>query len=320
MKTLMKHIHTAANSHINGLPFKTIEMELSFELMELFGGRKKFILPKWTDEYPAVFSNFIQSIDGRISFGIKNRMHAGYIAGINKGDKFLMGLLRTFVSLNTPGIKGALMNGAQTLNNESDVILSAAEIYPAAADIYRAYLESQGQEFQNPPVYFITGTGRLNLTAEVFKKINNFKTHVVTSSAGAQALENIIAQNKQENGSDFETEFNQPEIIVIGRQGPIDLKLVMQYLRQEKGINLLLTEGGARLYSSLHEAKLLQIDFNTQAPLLIGSDQDDGENSIPLSRGYRFLPETAPRYLPLGMQISTEGDGFVYRQFARVNL
>jgi riboflavin-specific deaminase-like protein len=62
------------------------------------------------------------------------------------------------------------------------------------------------------------------------------------------------------------------EVRVVRHENAVDLREAMRYLRQERGIRGLLSEGGPRLHAQLIEAGLVDELFITRAPKLGGGE------------------------------------------------
>jgi riboflavin biosynthesis pyrimidine reductase len=83
---------------------------------------------------------------------------------------------------------------------------------------------------------------------------------------------------------------------VVRHQGRVDLPQAFGYLRRERGVRALLSEGGPRLHAEMIEAGLVDELFVTLAPKLIGGDgphlvEGLGERERPLELAWLLEEE-----------------------------
>jgi riboflavin-specific deaminase-like protein len=72
--------------------------------------------------------------------------------------------------------------------------------------------------------------------------------------------------------SDAEAPETETPLRVVRHSGAVDLREMLRYLRIERGIRALLSEGGPRLHAELIDAGLVDELFVTHAPKLAGGD------------------------------------------------
>jgi riboflavin-specific deaminase-like protein len=72
--------------------------------------------------------------------------------------------------------------------------------------------------------------------------------------------------------SDAEAPETETPLRVVRHSGAVDLREMLRYLRIERGIRALLSEGGPRLHAQLIDAGLVDELFVTHAPKLAGGD------------------------------------------------
>ena len=84
-----------------------IEPALSPGLRDLYDGDLGFRAS--STERPFVIANFVSTLDGVVSYGIKGRAGGATISGSDPGDRFIMGLLRASAD--------AVMVGARTVHD-----------------------------------------------------------------------------------------------------------------------------------------------------------------------------------------------------------
>ena len=78
------------------------------ELAEVYNGDLSF-QDGW-DDRPYVIGNFVQTIDGIVSYRIPGRSGGNEISGSSTDDRFVMGLLRS--------VAGAVLVGSGTLHGD----------------------------------------------------------------------------------------------------------------------------------------------------------------------------------------------------------
>ena len=105
------------------------------ELQQLYDGNLSFAdEPR---ERPYVMGNFVETLDGVVSYNLAGRSGGQPISGGCAEDLFLMGLLRA--------VSDAVLIGAGTLRGDPGHVRIPAAIYPQAANLYAALREKAGQ-------------------------------------------------------------------------------------------------------------------------------------------------------------------------------
>lgn len=238
-----------------------------------YGGDWLFDAP--TDR-PYTYSNFVQSRDGRISFGIPGQSGGGEVSDFNFHDQWLMGLLRARAD--------AVIVGDVTLKIEPDHIWTHQYICPTetAFDDLRS---SFGLAI-NPLQTFLSLEGEFDPSLPVFAR-SDLQIVIFTTARGrerASSLEGVAAKvDLPEVGTDT-----------------VDLQRVMQVLHHDYKVKTLLCEGGPRVYGSFVAAKLIDEEFLTLSPVVIGQN---AERTRPgLIEGIAFTPENAPRSIPISIK------------------
>jgi riboflavin biosynthesis pyrimidine reductase len=225
---------------------------------------------------PYTYSNFVQSRDGRISFGIPGQSGGGEVSDFNFHDQWIMGLLRTRAD--------AVIVGDVTLKIEPDHIWTHQYICPSET-AFDALRSSFGVA-ANPLQTFLSLEGEFNPSSPVFARAD---LHVVifTTARGrdrARNLEGVAAS------------VDLPDV----GMDTVDLNRVMQVLHQDYKVKTLLCEGGPRVYGSFVAAKMIDEEFLTLSPVVIGQNT---ERSRPgLVEGVGFTPANAPRSKPISLK------------------
>src|SRR5262249_56260036 len=105
---------------------KPKERLLTAELRRLYGGDLSFPAPH--SNRPYVIANFVETIDGVVSFRIPGRSDGGEISGGSAEDRFVMGLL--------PSVSDAVLVGSGTLHGDPGHVPIPPFIYPAPKELY----------------------------------------------------------------------------------------------------------------------------------------------------------------------------------------
>src|SRR5229473_2055769 len=100
------------------------------DLAAMYGGDLRFPAPG--SGRPYVIGNFVNTLDGVVSYEIPGKSGGGDISGFNEGDRFIMGLLRASAD--------AVIVGAATLHEVVRGHVWAAEfVNRAASESYARY-------------------------------------------------------------------------------------------------------------------------------------------------------------------------------------
>ena len=207
-----------------------------------FAGKLGF--PEPPAERPWVFSNFVQTIDGLVSFG-GTRPGGEWIAQ-SRYDRWMMDLLRAHAD--------ALICGAQSLR-----------------------LEAQYGRISGGPVFRIVEPELLRLREQVLRR-GRQKNIIVTGSGNLRASDYRLFQSEHVEAwiattPDGLQRLEKPEgagVLVTGQGSQLDWTALVHILRREHGIRYLLCEGGPQLYGDLVRAGLIDEKFLTISPQEIG--------------------------------------------------
>jgi riboflavin biosynthesis pyrimidine reductase len=133
------------------------EQFLTPQLQRLYGGDLSF--PEPHGSRPYVIGNFVETIDGVVSFRIPGRSGGGEISGGSDEDRFVMGLLRS--------VSDAVLVGSRTLHEDPGHVRIPAFIYPEAKDLYAELRRKLGK----PPLplnVILTASGKVDLDEPTF--------------------------------------------------------------------------------------------------------------------------------------------------------
>lgn len=241
-------------------------------LRELYDGDLHF--PSSRSPRPYVIGNFVSTLDGVVSYKIKDHSSGSTISGSDPGDRFIMGLLRASAD--------AVMVGAGTVHDVSPESLWIPEsTYPAAKHLYTEYRRNALHKPDYPLTVIVTGSGRLELERAVFHTpgirvviMTTFSGREELRSKGAGKLSTVEIRLPRENSSG------------------IDPAAILDLLYAQLGVQTLLHEGGPTLFGQFLAAEALDELFLTISPQIGG--RKAGTARPGLVQGVEFMPKTAP--------------------------
>jgi riboflavin biosynthesis pyrimidine reductase len=214
-------------------------------------------------ERPYVFANFVETIDGRISFGTSGPSGGGSISGENEQDKMVMGLLRARAD--------AIIFGTASLAIDSNHERTAAFIYPPLAETYAEYRRQLGKREEHPLSVVVTASGQINLADRLFQT-PGLRVLIATTERGYQHL------------SQFSLPPEATLHVIEGRDDEAAARVsphgVLRVLAQEYGIRAALYEGGPNLFTSFLAERLINESANSRR--------------LSLVEGQLFTPQQAP--------------------------
>jgi riboflavin biosynthesis pyrimidine reductase len=248
---------------------------LPTEVQQVYGGDWR--MPAPPPNRPLVYMNFATSRDGRVSFNLPGQMSGGDISDFNAHDQWLMGLLRARAD--------AVMMGDTTMRVVPDHIWTAEYIYPPSADLFANLRRAEGLP-RVPLHVFISQTGDLPAAAAVFAR-SDIAIVVATTTRGASRVRAMQTAARL-------------DIVELGDEW-VDLTALLRLLRHTYGIRNLLCEGGPRIYGALLKAGLVDEEFVTLCPIMVG-DASGGVPRPSLIEDAAFTPATAPRLRLLSLR------------------
>lgn len=264
---------------------------LSPYLFSRYGGGLEFASAP--DNRPAVFSNFVTSLDGKVTFGGQSRPEGRLISRYSTDDQWLMGLLRASADAVVVGAGTARAEGAHTWTVDS---LGGAE-----KEHLLRWREESGRP-AHPLQCIVSNSGQLDTSAAVFQR-NDLRVLVFTTSGGAGVM--------QQKGVPKNT-----RVIVTENEGLVDLEEALGMLRQEFGVKNLLTEGGPHFFADLLKLEAVDDVFQTLSPLLAGnSPNSTGRYS--LVEGQSFTPESAPDFSLISLRTGIADASHLFLHYRR---
>jgi riboflavin biosynthesis pyrimidine reductase len=208
-----------------------------------FAGNLGF--PEPPQQRPWVFANFVQTIDGLVSFG-GTRPGGEWIAR-SKQDRWMMDLLRAHAD--------ALICGSHSL------ILEARYGDIPGGPVYRI-VDSELLRFREAvlgrdklKVIVVTGSGQLRPDEFRLFHSEHVEAWIATTPAGEQKL----------GGAE------KLRILVSGQGNQVDWRALLHLLRKEHGVRYLLCEGGPKVYGDMLRAGVIDEKFLTISPQEIGA-------------------------------------------------
>ena len=260
-----------------GTPFVSLldeDVDLGLRLPEpfrrVYGG--DWPLPAPTAECPYTYMNFVVSRDGRVSFAEPGHLGGGDVSLFNAHDQWLMGLLRSRCD--------AVLSGDNTLRLDPPLLLTPDYIFPADAAAFAALRAAERR--QAVPLHVILSLeGDLPAEATVFGR-PEIPILIATTTRGVTRARAVLGDRAQVTVRDFGA-------------ASVDLVALLAALRQEYGVRSLLCEGGPRTYGSLLGAGLVDDEFLTLSPIVIGDHPaGTGRPRPSLVEGIAFAPGQAP--------------------------
>src|SRR3984957_2391609 len=251
------------------------EVALPPELREMYDGDLRFRAS--SAGRPYVIANFVSTLDGVASYGIKGQSGGSAISDSNPADRFIMGLLRASVD--------AVMVGAGTLQDAGANSLWTPEyVYPDAKSLYAEYRVNALHKPEYPLLVIVSGSGRLELEIATFKT-TAMRTVSVTTAAGraelarrgAATLSSVeVRALNSKNGN--------------SNSGSIDPLVILELLQAQFGVKTLLHEGGPTLFGHFLAAEAVDELFLTLSPQIAGRKGDSTRPAI--VQGVEFLPDS----------------------------
>lgn len=226
---------------------------------------------------PYVYSNFVISRDGRVSFNEPGRMSGADVSGFDEHDRWLMALLRSRAD--------AILMGDNTLRIEPDHLWTAEFVFPQDAFAFAALRQLENRT-PLPLQVFLSLDGDIDLgQAEVFSQ-PAFHVVVATTTRGVAALRAPRATAAR------------VDVLELGDEA-VDVRELLRVLHDDYGVETVLCEGGPRAYGSMLAAGCVDDEFLTLSPLVIGAAPGCPRPS--LVEGIAFAATNPPFSRPLSL-------------------
>lgn len=243
-------------------------------LRAIYGGDWR--LPAAPPGRPLVFTNFVVSHDGRISFDEPGRSGGGDVSLHSRHDTWLMALIRARAD--------AILTGAGTLRVARRHLWTPEQIFPDDAAAFADLRAAEGRA-PAPLLVAVTNSGDLPDAAALR---GDPPALVATTAAGARRARSILGERP---GLSYH----------VSPGDTVDLAALLAHLRAERGVESLLSEGGGRTYGALIAAGLIDETFLTISPIVIGSPPERTPRPT-LVDGVGFAPDSPPRLRLLSLR------------------
>lgn len=201
---------------------------------------------------PLIVGNFVQTLDGIISWKLPEWSSGGAISGSNDEDRFIMALLRSCAD--------AVMVGAGTLRDDPGHIWTPEFIYPELGQDFMDLRRHLGKSRCQPFNIVVSGSGRVDLSEKVFST-EEVKTIILTTRQGHERLKHDYGKHLS----------GATEARVLPGDEGLDPRDIASILHTEYRADFILNEGGAQLFSAFLEARLCDELFLTLAPQIAGN-------------------------------------------------
>lgn len=235
-----------------------------------YGG--DWLLPEPEADRPYTYMNFVASRDGRVSFSEPGHLGGGDVSRFNAHDQWLMGLLRSRCD--------AVLSGDNTLRLDPPLLLTPDYIFPADAAAFAALRAAEGRA-AIPLHVILSLEGDLPADATLFGR-PEIPLLIATTTRGVAPARAVLGDRANATVRDFGAE-------------TVDLVALLAALRLEYGVGSLLCEGGPRTYGSLLGANLVNDEFLTLSPIIIGDHPAGAGRPRPsLVEGIAFTPGHPP--------------------------
>ncbi len=248
------------------VPVDTLPVALATQ----YGGG--FMLPVLEQqERPYVIANFVETIDGVVSYNAPGQTGGAAVSGNNKQDQMVMGMLRAYAD--------AVIIGTSSLRADANHLHIPATISPSYADVYAELRTRLGKQETLPMSVIVTASGDINVADKTFHT-SELRVVIATTKMGYERLAKKTLPQRV-------------DVRVIESHDASELGVapadVLTLLAREYDVRVALYEGGPNLLSSFLKARVVDELFVTVAPHLAGHSQETRRFS--LVEGYAFQPE-----------------------------
>lgn len=222
---------------------------------------------------PYLFANFVESIDGVVSYNAPGQLGGGMISGGKEQDKMVMGLLRARAD--------AVIFGSSSLRADANHPRTPGYIYRPLTTEYDRFRAMLGRQSPYPLTVVMTASGQIDLHDRTFAVPGLHAVIITTAKGRDYLLQKPIPASV--------------EVQVIEEkqaEGGISPSSVLKLLTERYNVRVALYEGGPTLLASFLKAQLVDELFLTFSPQIVGRTQE--QHRLSLVEGYAFSPDTAP--------------------------
>ena len=230
-------------------------------LLRLYG---TFRLPAPRSGFPHVFSNFVSTLDGVVSFQVKGHSGGGDISGFSAQDRMVMGLLRA--------VADTVIVGSGTLAADPEHVWIPAAICPELKADYDRLEAAMGKHSAALNV-IVSAMGSVDLRLPVFAAGKTPVIIITTARGAKQLLKRRIPDSVQIRTS-------------RRRAANISAAHILDEVHQVVPAKRILVEGGPRLLGQFYGERLLDEQFLSLAPQLSGRQIGDARLSLVMGRTF----------------------------------
>ena len=225
-------------------------------------------LPRY-EQRPYVYSNLAASRDGRMSFALPGFDKSSVVTEANPHDRWLMALLRARAD--------AVLMGDTTVKIEKGILATAEHVCDYDAAAWAALRTHEGRA-PAPLMVILSYDCALETSEACFQRAD---AHVVLATTRhgierANALRGRARIDAHQLGVDA-----------------VDLRALVRLLHAQYGVRSLLCEGGPRVMGGMFAAKLIDEEFLTYCPVIVGASHEQPRPSY--VEGVAFSPHNAPQ-------------------------
>ena len=218
---------------------------------------------------PTIVSNFVSTIDGVVAFDTEGHTGGREVSGASEPDRFLMGLVRATAD--------AVLMGAGTVRSGGHHRWTPAYIHPPSAGAYVAWRRKLGLDAPQPTTVIVSASGSIDPGHPGLNDPNVPGVIVTTSGGGAHLRAEGLPSTV--------------EVVVVTDGDRVDPTAIVEVLR-DRGLDLVVCEGGPNLLGGLVDAGLVDELFLTVAPQLAG--RSPAAPRLGLVEGVGFAIDDAP--------------------------
>ncbi|MBV9227741.1 MAG: dihydrofolate reductase family protein [Chloroflexi bacterium] len=233
------------------------------------------IPPRGEGELPYFIANFVETLDGVVSYNAPGQTGGGVISGDNQQDQMVMGLLRALADV--------VIIGTSSLHHDANHLHIPSFIFPPFAAEYETLRTQAGKREPLPMTVVVTASGQINLNDATFH-VPELRTLIATTTRGYAHL----AQQPLPPGAVIKV----IEPVGDDTANGVSPRGLLALLAREYGVRTALYEGGPTLLASFLTEHLVDELFLTLAPQLAG--RSAASYRLGLVEGHAFMPEDAP--------------------------
>jgi riboflavin biosynthesis pyrimidine reductase len=240
------------------------------QVQRWYGG--DWVVPD-TSERPYVYSNFVISHDGRISFGEPGRS-TGYAVSMNsRHDRWIMALTRSRAD--------AVLIGDGILRGDPDFRCGADYVWSVAEGLdVEAFRRVDGRRSK---YLCIIVSFEMDFPA-VCAILTDPEVDVLVATTD-RGLSRVAARDQ--------AKWTGVQVRSFGAES-VDLAQVLREAHNELRVRTVLCEGGALLYGSMLQAGLIDDEFLTLSPLMIGPPRNPAHRRPTVVDGTDFTSDRHP--------------------------